>query len=285
MLSRAKAGEDVPSQTYWLGPPEDQVAVTLSARQMHRRNGDRLGAVVVGWDVTASLEAVRVREEFLTTVSHELRTPLTAIMGYQELIVDELDPQDHRIGPMLAIAQRNAGVLLSRVSQLLQVSGADGPPIQPRPVDVAALVRDVVARHQGSASDAGIALTAEVQTPVTAHLDPDAWQQVVDHLVSNAIKYTPADGEIEVALECWDDALTLRVVDTGIGMSRAEQERAFEPFYRTTTARDRAIQGLGVGLSITRQIVEAHGGAVTLASLPDRGTGVTVRVPLRPSSV
>ncbi|WP_182524160.1 sensor histidine kinase [Nocardioides dongkuii] len=282
--ARARRGEEFSPQTYWFGPPEDQVAVMLSARQIHRHNGDRFGAVVVGWEVTDILEAVRVREEFLTTVSHELRTPLTSIIGYQELIAEELDPQDQqgqRISAMLSVAQRNAGVLLSRVSQLLQVSGADGPEIRPRPVDVSALLHDAVVKHRPVALSAGIHLATTVADGVGADLDPDAWEQVVDNLVSNALKYTPAGGRVDVCLEEDGDRFVLQVVDTGIGMSRAEQKRAFERFYRTTSARDSAIQGLGVGLSITQQIIEAHGGDVTLSSTPGRGTSVTARSPLR----
>ncbi len=279
---RAQRGEAVAPQTYWLGPAEDQVAVMTSARQMHRRDGARLGAVVVGWDVTDIVEAVRVRDEFLSTVSHELRTPLTSIIGYHELIADELDPDD-RIAAMLEIAQRNAQVLLSRVCQLLQVSEVDAPSIRPRCVDVSSLLSAALVEHAARASEAGIELISKVASPVKAHVDPDAWAQVVDNVVSNALKYTPEGGRVEVVLEECGDAFTLCVADTGIGMSRAERDRAFERFYRSTAARDRAIQGLGVGLSITRQLIDAHGGDVSLSSTPDRGTVVTVRVPRQPA--
>ncbi|GAB3771704.1 sensor histidine kinase [Nocardioides pacificus] len=282
VITRARCGEEVAPQTHWVGPPEDQVAVMLSARQIYRRNGDRLGAVVVGWDVTDIVEAVRVRDEFLKTVTHELRTPLTSIMGYQELIAEELDPQDQRVARMLEIAQRNAAVLLSRVSQLLQASGADGPGVHTQQVDVSTLLREAVAKHRSVASSAGITLATRVQPGVRAHLDPAAWEQVVDHLVSNAIKYTLGGGEIEVVLEQSGESFVLLIVDTGIGMSRAEQDRAFERFYRTTAARDRAIQGLGVGLSIAQEIIHAHGGQVSLSSAPGQGTSVAVELPLRP---
>ncbi|NPC96738.1 cell wall metabolism sensor histidine kinase WalK [Nocardioides sp. zg-DK7169] len=283
VLARAKRGEEVDPQTYWFGPPADQVAVMVSARQVRRRDGAPFVTVVVGWDVTEVLEAVRVREEFLTTVSHELRTPLTSILGYQELMAEELGPQEQRIAPMLATAQRNARVLLSRVMQLLEVAGANDLQIRRRPMDVSALLRDALAKHRVAAEAAGLRLAAKVEPGVSAHLDPAAWEQLVDNLVSNAIKYTPAGGRVEVALEDVGDALAMHVVDTGIGMSRTEQERAFDRFYRTTAARDRAIQGLGVGLSIARQIVDAHGGEVFLSSTLGRGTSVTVRAPLRPA--
>ncbi|MCD4536524.1 HAMP domain-containing histidine kinase [Nocardioides sp. cx-169] len=282
VVPRAQRGEEVPPRTYWIGPPEDQVAVRLGARQIHRANGDRFGTVVVGWDVTDAVEAVRVREEFLTTVSHELRTPLTSIIGYQELIAEELGPEDQRVSHMLSVAQRNAHVLLSRVSQLLQASGAEGPGMRARPVDVSSLVLDALAKQGAVAAAAGIRLTTAVAPGVRGHLDPDAWEQVVDNLVSNALKYTPAGGAVEVGLEGRDDAFVLRVADTGIGMSGAELDRVFERFYRTTAAHERAIQGLGIGLSIAQQIIEAHGGEVDLSSVPGRGTTATVQVPLRP---
>ncbi|WP_110239780.1 ATP-binding protein [Nocardioides gilvus] len=280
-LARAHRGEEFDAQLTWFGEPGDQQAHLLSARQIRRAGDDvRHGYVIVGLEVTDLLQAIRVREEFLTTVSHELRTPLTSIMGYHELLEDAIDPADAPVLKMLAVAQRNAQILLNRVGQLLQASG-DGETraIERRRVDLPALVETALTKHHPGAETLTVQLQHQVEHDLKGSVDPDAFEQVVDNLVSNALKHTPPGGSVSVCLDRKDDALRLRVADTGSGLTPAEQRHAFDRFYRTANANAQAIQGLGVGLSVVKSIVEAHDGEVTVTSNPGFGTTFTVTIP------
>lgn len=279
-LARAHRGEEFDHELTWFGPPGDQVAHLLSSRQIHRADAQRYGYVIVGLEVTELLDSIRVREEFLTTVSHELRTPLTSIMGYHELLEDEIDPADTTLLTMLAIAQRNATVLLSRVGQLLQASGsAETIVVKREPVDLDALMERVLTKHHAAAATVDVRLHARVQRPLGAHVDPRCFEQVVDNLVSNALKHTPPGGSVQVGLDKQGATLRLCVKDTGAGMTPTEQRHVFDRFYRTTAANDQALQGLGVGLSVVSSIVEAHGGQVTVDSAHGRGTTFAVVIP------
>ncbi|QCX26465.1 sensor histidine kinase [Nocardioides jishulii] len=280
-IPRAHRGEEFDAQLAWFGPPGDQVAYLLYARQIHRTPEDRYGYVIVGIPVTDVLDSVRAREEFLTTVSHELRTPLTSIIGYHELIEEELDADDVTALSMLRIAQRNAHVLLSRVSQLIQASGTgEGMELKLRSVDVVELTDTTLTQLHHAADAAGIDLTVQVQPGLKATLDPDRFAQVIDNLVNNAVKYTPAPGAVDVRLWQHADDLVLEVADTGPGLSESEQSHVFERFYRTASATEQAVQGIGVGLSVVKAIVEAHGGVIELESNPGAGTRFEVRLPL-----
>lgn len=279
-LARAHAGEEFDAELTWFGAPGDQVAFLLSSRQIRRPDSRRYGYVIVGLDVTALVDAIAVREEFLTTVSHELRTPLTSIIGYHELLEDEIDPADAHLRGMLAVAQRNAAVLLHRVSQLLQASGAaDDLVVERCPTELDALLGDVLAKHRSAAATLDVRLRPRIQTPLRADVDARSFAEVVDNLVSNALKHTPAGGTVTVGLERRGPMVQLCVQDTGAGLTADEQRRVFDRFYRTASANDLALQGLGVGLSVVKSIVEAHGGTVTVTSRPGEGACFSVVVP------
>lgn len=280
-IPRAHRGEEFDAQLAWFGPPGDQVAYLLSARQIYRTPEDRYGYVIVGIPVTDVLDSVRAREEFLTTVSHELRTPLTSIIGYHELLEEELDSDDVTALKMLRIAQRNAHILLSRVSQLLQASGTgEGMELKLRSVDMVELTDTTLTQLHHAADAVGIDLTVQVQPGLKATLDPDRFAQVIENLVDNAVKYTPAPGAVDVRLQQRGDELVLEVSDTGPGLSENEQSHVFERFYRTASATEQAVQGIGVGLSVVKSIVEAHAGVIELESSPGAGTRFEVRLPL-----
>lgn len=279
-LARAHRGEEFDSELIWFGPPGDQVAHLLSSKQIYRADAQRYGYVIVGLEVTELLDSIRVREEFLTTVSHELRTPLTSIIGYHELMEDEIDPADAGLHKMLAVAQRNATVLLNRVGELLQASGSvEALVVERRPTHMDALLEGTLAPHHAAAATLGVRLEACVHKTLNAHVDPRCFEQVVDNLVSNALKHTPAGGTVQVNLGARGGTLRLCVTDTGSGMSASEQRHVFDRFYRTAAANDQALQGLGVGLSVVKSIVEAHAGTITVQSRQGLGTTFVVEIP------
>jgi signal transduction histidine kinase len=229
-------------------------------------------------------ELDRLKDEFLSLVSHELRTPLTSIRGYLDLVLDEeageLNPEQHRF---LKAVERNSGRLLRLVGDLLFVAQADAGrlTLDRAKVDVSALAADCVEAAQPVADQRAIdlQLTAE-QVPALVG-DRGRLAQVLDNLVSNALKFTPEGGRVEVRTSVHGDYVQLEVEDSGIGIPAAEQPRLFERFFRATAATDQAIPGTGLGLAIVKAIVEAHAGRIEVVSAPDQGTTFRVELPLR----
>ncbi|MGJ3189542.1 sensor histidine kinase [Paenarthrobacter sp. FR1] len=277
-VRRAVLGERFTDQLVWLGAGPEQRAFTTSARPMVDDAGKFAGSVVVFSDVTDLVNALAAKDDFVANVSHEFRTPLTSILGYVELILDDPDVLDGRSRKQLDIVRRNAERLLTLVSDLLAVRSGQIA-IQPHAVDVAELVRGSVTSAEPRAAKAGIRLSMDLPDALEAHVDSSRIAQVLDNLVSNAIKYSPDGGDVEVA--AWEDQdfVFCRVTDTGMGMNEEEQAEAFTKFFRAGGVRNSTIPGVGLGLPISKAIVEAHGGTITLESEPGRGTTFTVKMP------
>jgi two-component system phosphate regulon sensor histidine kinase PhoR len=276
IIARALRDEPLAGRVYWLGEGDEQIAVTSAARRVVRSDGEVLGTVIVAHDVTALVEAVSVRDDFLSTVSHELRTPLTNIIGYLEVIEDAA-PQ---VGSELAIVQKNAYRLLTLVTELLSAGGTTAP-VHRIPVDVADVVQRKVALMQPAAAAAGVALGERPSTSITAEVDPNALRTMVEHLLTNALKFTRSGGEVTVTVHSDDTSVWIVVDDTGIGIATEHQRQVFDRFFRAPTAKVGAVPGTGLGLSIVKALVDAHGGAITLQSELGRGTTVRVELPLR----
>lgn len=278
-VTRALAGDEIEAELAWLGEPGQQVAVAVSAHQVRSGKGERLGTVVVSLDVTELVESVRVRDQFLATLSHELRTPLVSVVGYLDVIADELGDADPEIVEMLDTARRGAQTLTERISHLLVAGSQDRLSLDLERVDLAALVTTVAERYRTTADARGVALRCEL-APLVTTADAHKIDLVVDNLVSNAVKHTAEGGTVAVALH-GQTPIELVVSDTGAGLNRHESDRVFDRFYRTESARRDAVQGLGLGLSICKAVVEAHGGDISMTSSPGRGTTVTVHLPQR----
>ncbi len=229
-------------------------------------------------------EAQRVKEDFFALVSHELRTPLTAIVGYLELVLSNDGaalPEEH--AHHLAIVDRNAQRLLRLVGDLLFAAQVESGSLllEPDAVDLPQLVRDAVELARPRAEDADVALTVEVAHVPACLGDRDRLAQVLDNLVSNALKFTPPGGRVAVRLSTRGDRALLEIEDTGVGVPAEEIPRLFERFYRAANATAGAVPGLGLGLMIARAIVEGHGGAIAIRSKIAVGTTFTVTLPLR----
>jgi two-component system phosphate regulon sensor histidine kinase PhoR len=271
----ALGGDLVAGRIYWMGD-DDQSAILASAGTVQRDSGFPLGAVVVATDVTPLVEAIAVRDDFLATVSHELRTPLTSIIGYLGLI----DAEELGIAMEVGVIERNAERLLSVISHLL--SATDGQPAIHRvDTDLSALIRSRVDTATAMARSAGIALCITPASALRADVDPAAVEQVLDNLLTNAIKFGSVTGTVTLSVETDGADAVLRVADDGIGLSAEDQRQVFDRFFRARNSAELAIPGMGLGLAIVRAIVTAHQGTVDLASTLGEGTTVTVRLPLR----
>lgn len=233
--------------------------------------------------------AVRMREDFMSMVSHELRTPLNTL--YLETQVRKLHlSKGHtaafapdRLPEMIERDQRQIQNMVRLIDDMLDVTrmrrGALS--IEPKPVDLAALARRVVGSLEQQAEAAGSALRLDAPQSVQGQWDEFRLEQVLTNLLTNALRYGGGQ-PVEVSVGAHDDGTArLSVRDHGMGIAPEDQARIFEQFERTDASRQCA-PGLGLGLFITRQIVQAHGGSISLESAPQRGAVFHVRLPLSP---
>jgi len=226
------------------------------------------------------LEAGRVKDEFVALISHDLRTPLTSIVGYLELTLEDgnLTEQQRRY---LDVVDRNADRLLHLVNDLLFVARLEAGQLElkPRALDLAAIVRQAVVEAEPSAAAGGLELSCDASDVPAVQADKGRMFQLMDNLVSNAIKFTPSGGDVRVSLAPVNGVVRLEVSDTGIGIASAEQQRLFERFFRAPAAFEQQIPGTGLGLYIARAIVEAHGGSIAVHSEVGEGTSFRVELP------
>lgn len=277
-LSRAFGGQAFDNLIAWVGEPgERRAAYSVSARVLHDREGDYDGGVVVVTDITKELEAIRARDDLVGSVSHELRSPLTSILGYLDLIREDDDiPDETR--RMIDVAYANSERLLVIVTDLLRAaSDADKQlAMSFTTSDLAQIARDSVEAHKVMAEEHDVELVLEGVELALASIDPMRMRQVLDNLITNAIKYNREWGSVTVAVEPDGQGVSVEVRDTGQGIPDADLPRIFDRFYRTTSAKTSATVGTGLGLSITREIIQRHGGRLTVAS--ELGIGTTFRI-------
>ena len=250
------------------------------------RAAERLACELAGQNERL-LELDRLKDDFVASVSHELRTPLTSIRGYTELLLegDAGEPNDDQ-REYLGIVDRNVDRLLGLVADLLDAAQVRRGRLTLERVDCdpAALARDAVERARPAAAARSIVL--ELEADPVPHVEGDVSRlgQVLDNLLSNALKFTAPGGHVDVRVRRDGRSVVLEVTDDGAGIPPEELPRLFERFYRTPAASAGAIQGTGLGLAIARAIVEAHGGSVTVDSQPGAGSVFGVRLPVGATS-
>jgi signal transduction histidine kinase len=232
-------------------------------------------------EVTADRELDRMRDAFVATVSHELRTPLTSISGFLEMMQDE----EHGLGESgkryLEVIRRSTTRLHALVEDLLLIAQIEARRVelQLAPVDVSELTYRTVESMRTTADDKGVTLELVTDHPPTIRGDRNRLTQVLDNLVSNAVKFTNGGGSVNVSVSAENGDVRLIVADTGIGVPVEEQGQVFSRFFRASTATRLAIPGTGLGLAISRALVEQHGGTIAFESQEGEGTRVVVTLP------
>jgi signal transduction histidine kinase len=228
------------------------------------------------------LEADRLKDEFVALISHDVRTPLTSIIGYVELALDDgvEPPLDEERRSYLDIVSRSSERLMRIVDDLLFVARlqAGRLVLEPTKLDLAEIALQAVEEARPRAERKGLTLSFVGDGPVSVDADRGRMFQLLDNLVSNAIKFTPEGGRVDVRAVRTADGAVLEVSDTGIGLPPEELELVFERFFRSGHAVSNQIPGTGLGLFIARAIAEAHGGHIS-ASNRDGG-GTTFRIDL-----
>lgn len=281
----AMAGETYDGKIIVIGEPGTrQRMLSVNARPVIGQDDTADGAVLVLSDITDMREAIRVREEFLAKAAHELRTPLTSIIGYLDLLAEELEDDD-RVNMALAREYLNTAIsngdqLMTLVQDLLlaQQSTVGRLNLLPKRARVGELVDETLVSLQPQAEARGISLTGALcPTPVMV-VDRARLRQVFDNLVSNAVKYTPSGGEVSVTARTTEVAVEVSVVDNGVGLSQEDVDRLFVPFFRAGGSQT-GVVGSGLGLTVAKSLVEAHGGFISVDSTLGEGTTVRVTLP------
>ena len=229
-------------------------------------------------------ELDRLKDEFIGMFSHELRTPLSSILGYAEILMEDgLSSPDAE--QCVEVIDRNAKRLLRLAGdlQLLSQINSGQMPMEFCSADLADIAASAVEEMRPNAERKHIELVLSATAVPRFAVDPTRIAQLLGNLLSNAVKFTPDGGKVEVRLGTEGDQAVLTVADTGIGIPAADRERIFERFFRTAIAKRQAIQGTGLGLTITQAIVAAHNGTIAVEGDEGRGSTFTVRLPLRPA--
>ncbi len=230
-------------------------------------------------------ELDRSKSEFLATVSHELRTPMTSILGFNQILSGEaVGPLNDRQRDLLRRVDRGGQRLFGLIENILALSRVETMKDRSSHVDVdlAAVVRAAVEATEHLRWDRDLDLDVRVPDAGSPTVlgDPAQLERVMVNLVSNATKFTPDGGAIRVTIDLdARDEVSIAVSDTGIGIPSEEQDHLFDSFFRASNAVAGTIQGTGLGLTIVRTIVEAHDGTLSLRSVPDEGTTVTITSP------
>jgi PAS domain S-box-containing protein len=260
------------------GVPEADLLATLTAI------GGQLGQFVER--KRAEREAERLKDEFFTLVSHELRTPLTSIIGYLEVLREARD--DEPLEPeeelrFLGILERNARRLERLVGDLLFVARLEEGKLRLEysRVDLTRLAEEAVEVAAPMAERAGIRLGLRSEALEPCAGDAGRLGQALDNLLGNALKFTREGGRVDVRLARRDGVAVIEVADTGVGIPEDEQHLLFQRFFRASTATRHEIPGVGLGLTVVKAIVEAHGGSITVESARGRGATFRVELPMR----
>jgi signal transduction histidine kinase len=268
------------------GPKERELVAVLTylagiAIERHRNEAERNKILAREREARAAAEAaVKVRDEFLSIASHELRTPVTVVKGVTQLLQrgvrrNRLDLE--RLPHHIDTIQRASDRLSVLISDLLDVSRLQSGQLTLRLelLDLVGLVQDVVDRHAMQLTEGHVLRARLPDAVVMVEADATRLEQILDNLLGNAAKYSPAGSPIDVRLSVEEDSVTVMVQDTGIGLPDSAAERIFEPFGRAENAIARNVPGMGLGLYVSRRIAELHAGRLWAESAGE-GQGTTL---------
>ncbi|HET6568785.1 MAG TPA: PAS domain-containing sensor histidine kinase [Rhodothermales bacterium] len=224
-------------------------------------------------------EMTRLKTAFLANISHELRTPLTGIMGFAQVLGEEVSDEQREFTHLIHESGRRLLDTLNSVLEFAQLeSGA--AEVNREPVDVAAHVEQVMTTFGARAAEKNVALVFDSpEEPVTAELDPAYLDRILTHLIENAVKFTP-HGKVSVALSAEWNRVCIQVADTGIGISPEFLPRLFDEFRQESVGLSRSHGGAGLGLAITKRLVEIMGGRIAAESEKGQGSTFTISLPV-----
>lgn len=277
---RVSAAHEAVHSEFEIGRQKKTVALSAAALGSSRFQG----VVLVLHDISEIRRLERLRRDFVSNVSHELKTPLTSIQAYADTLLDgALEDSAHNRTFLERIVQQSER-LQSLIVDLLSLAKIESQSevFEILPVSVDAAIRACAEAHLAVAKAKGITLEWTTDSGLAVMSDPDGLAEILDNLVDNALNYTPGGGRVAVSARREGDWGVVMVEDTGIGISREQQSRIFERFYRADRARSRAVGGTGLGLAIVKHLAQAFGGNVRVESELGRGSLFEVRIAAAP---
>jgi signal transduction histidine kinase len=245
------------------------------------KKGAETGIVTLVQDVTYEREMDRMKSEFITTAAHELRTPLTSIQGFSELLLtrDNLSDEDKK--EFLKYINTQSVGLAGIINDLLDLSRIEagvGLSLNKTECKAGDYVREIVQYFQATYPSFQFELSLPGK-PVDLFVDKEKMSQVIQNLLSNAVKFSPGGDKIRIAGEMVNDSYQVSVQDQGLGMTSEQVEKIFDRFYRADMSST-ALEGTGLGMTIAKQIIEAHDGKIWVESELGKGTTVSFTIPL-----
>jgi len=258
----------------------DSLAVAMHQAHLHEEVQQHAAELTAA--VNRLQELDRLKSELIQNVSHEFRSPLALIFGYAELLANgemgDITPQQKRT---MRIILRQAQALGDLVEDITLMMLAEDRPLIREPVALDQIARAAVEDFRVAADRAEV----EIKADIDADLPPVSGmsiylRRIMDNLISNAIKFTPSGGSVTLRLHGEGDQIIVQVIDTGIGIPADQQTRIFERFYQVDGSSRRRYGGVGLGLALVKELVDAHGGQITVASEEGKGSQFTVRLPV-----
>lgn len=263
----------------------DLRAIQVRSAQVYSKEGEVKGLITSLHDVTETRNVERIKNEFISTAAHELNTPLASIMGFTELLVDSDtfggfdDEQRHEF---LSEILEKTDVLARIVSDLLDLSRMEtghAMPLQQSMESLNETISKAVRLYQANRNEHKLEIKLEGSADTEIFIDQQRIIQVVENLISNAVKYSPPGTLITLSTTLNSHYASFNIKDQGVGMTDEQIAKVFDKFYRADPTNN-AINGLGMGMSIVHNIIQAHDGTIDIASIPGEGTSVTVRLPI-----
>jgi len=247
---------------------------------MEDRHGKSTGIIIIIHDVTYECELDRIKTEFISTAAHELRTPLTSVQGFSELLMTRDNiAEDERIKFTSYINRqaRNLAAIISDLLDIARIESGKGFSLNKTSVDVCEIVAELLPYYEALSKKHTFAVTIPDKA-ITLMADREKIEQILENVFSNAIKYSPNGGVIRVTVAKAEDTCFISVEDEGMGMTPEQVDRIFDRFYRVDTTNT-AVTGTGLGMSIVKYLIEAHGGTVRVESRYNKGTKVWLELP------
>lgn len=281
-----ESGQQQPLEWPFLRPDGERRFLSMSISAIRSGRGDLTGYLIAGRDITDQVSADSGTEQFLATMSLELRAPMASILGYAEMLQEELEEQSDTSGARGFVdrIERNGQRMLMLIQDLLMLTRVEDPELElgRDDVDLRALVTTAYDDVHARIADRKLELTLRMPPdPVWQECDRKLVEQVVQHLIANAVKFTRDGGRIVVSAKSNGSHNRIIVGDTGLGISQTDRERLFSRFFRSHQAEVQQLQGSGLGLAIVKAIATAHGGTVSVETELGRGSTFIVELPRR----